>query len=64
MIEIDFYVAKDTCFRFGAHVKHSNSNIYHQLGTPLSYSHSVKIGNISSAAANNFLFVEQMTIMY
>ena len=53
MIEMDFYVAKDSCFRFGAHAKHSAGSIYHQLGTPWGGSNSEKIGNTSSTAPNN-----------
>ena len=53
MIEMDFYVAKDSCFRFGAHAKHSNSSVRHQLGEPLSYNHSEKIGDTSKTTPNN-----------
>ena len=51
--EMDFYVAKDSCFRFGTHAKHSAGSIQHQLGTPWVGSHSEKIGNTSSTAPNN-----------
>ena len=53
MIEMDFYVVKDSCFRFGNHAKHSACSIYHQLGTPWGGSNSEKIGNTSSTAPNN-----------
>ena len=50
---MDFYVAKDSCFRFGTHAKHSTGSIQHQLGTPWVGSNSEKIGNTSSTAPNN-----------
>ncbi len=51
--EMDFYVARDTCFRFGAHAKHSTGSMFHKLGTPWGGSHSENIGNTGSAAPNN-----------
>ena len=53
MIEMDFYVAKDSCFRFGAHEEHSDSGTIHQLGTPWGGVHSENISNTSSTAPNN-----------
>ncbi len=50
---MDFYVVKDTCFRFGAHAKHSDGGIFHQLGTTLSSSDSEKICNTGSTFQNN-----------
>ena len=49
---MDFCIAKDSCFRFGAHAQHSDSGIKHRLGIPWIGSHSENFDNTSSTAPN------------